>query len=125
MNASGLAHRLPSDGSRAYPCCGRSLFEVPRTDRVTWDSAEVTCAGTTASPAAPSDPTPRNTTMPETNEHLAAAWMRGDGTGYYFDCPTCHFYKNGALGPCRNTSCSDTVVKVEIRVTTSEGADDA
>lgn len=51
----------------------------------------------------------------EPNGHLAATWMRGDGTGYYFDCPTCHFYKNGSLGPCRKIGCNDTVVKVEIR----------
>jgi len=62
-----------------------------------------------------------------TNEHMASVWMRGDGTGYYFDCPTCHFYKNGSLGICRRVGCGDAVVKVEIHVTSpvSKGCTDA
>lgn len=30
------------------PCCGRTPFEVPRTDRITLDPALVTCEGLVA-----------------------------------------------------------------------------
>lgn len=46
-----------------------------------------------------------------------SGWLREDGTGYFHDCPKCHFYKNVAVGPCRNTGCDGIVVQVEFRVT--------
>jgi hypothetical protein len=33
----------PSDGPSVFSCCGRTPFEVPRSDRVTLDPALVTC----------------------------------------------------------------------------------
>ena len=49
--------------------------------------------------------------------HSITAWVRADGTGYYPDCPVCHFYKNMAAGrPCRRSGCPGTVVKVEFQV---------
>ena len=49
--------------------------------------------------------------------HLAAAWLRGDGTGYFLECPVCHFYKVSDPGePCRRIGCDGIVVKVEFRV---------
>lgn len=41
----------------------------------------------------------------DADAHLAAVWMRGNGTGYYFTCPRCHFYKNNEPGPCRMIGC--------------------
>lgn len=29
------AHQCPPDGSAVTPCCGRTPFELPRTDRMT------------------------------------------------------------------------------------------
>ena len=37
-------HACPPDGSGVTPCCGRTPFELPRTDRMTTDPAEATTA---------------------------------------------------------------------------------
>jgi hypothetical protein len=39
-----LTHACPPDGSGIMPCCGRTPFEVPRTDRMTLDPSLVTCS---------------------------------------------------------------------------------
>ena len=39
-----VIHACPPDGSGLTPCCGRTPFELPRTDRMTTDPAEATCA---------------------------------------------------------------------------------
>ncbi|MFF7837594.1 hypothetical protein ACFZC6_01970 [Streptomyces ossamyceticus] len=36
-------HGCPPDGSGLTPCCGRTPFELPRTDRMATDPALVTC----------------------------------------------------------------------------------
>lgn len=36
-------HRCPPDGSGVMPCCGRTPFEVPHSDRMTLNPDEVTC----------------------------------------------------------------------------------
>lgn len=36
-------HACPPDGSGITPCCGRTPFELPRTDRMATDPALVTC----------------------------------------------------------------------------------
>lgn len=41
-------HLCPPEGSGEMPCCGRSPFEVPRTDRITEDVYLVTCGVTLA-----------------------------------------------------------------------------
>ncbi|MCU1592451.1 MAG: hypothetical protein JWP11_3707 [Frankiales bacterium] len=38
-------HGCPPDGSGLTPCCGRTPFELPQTDRMTDDAALVTCRG--------------------------------------------------------------------------------
>lgn len=38
-------HACPPDGSQVTPCCGESPFDLPRTDRITEDSEQVTCGG--------------------------------------------------------------------------------
>lgn len=38
-------HRCPPKGSGIMPCCDKTPFEVPRTDRMTVDPALVTCGG--------------------------------------------------------------------------------
>lgn len=38
-------HGCPPDGSGITPCCGRTPFELPRTDRMVTDRALVTCTG--------------------------------------------------------------------------------
>jgi hypothetical protein len=43
--ADETVHGCPPDGSGLTPCCGRTPFELPRTDRMTRDAALVTCAG--------------------------------------------------------------------------------
>lgn len=49
--------------------------------------------------------------------YVAAAWLRGDGTGYFIECPVCHFYKVSDPGqPCRRIGCDGVTVKVEFRV---------
>lgn len=37
-------HGCPPDGSGLTPCCGRTPFELPRTDRIS-SEAPVTCKG--------------------------------------------------------------------------------
>ena len=37
-------HACPPQGSGVMPCCGRTPFDVPRTDRMT-STEEVTCRG--------------------------------------------------------------------------------
>lgn len=39
-----VVHGCPPDGSGLTPCCGRTPFELPRTDRIS-SEAPVTCAG--------------------------------------------------------------------------------
>ncbi len=54
----------------------------------------------------------------EKAQRSVAARLRGDGTGYFLDCPVCHFYKTADPGqPCRRLGCDGTVVKVEFVVT--------
>ncbi|WP_060887647.1 hypothetical protein [Streptomyces caniscabiei] len=36
-------HGCPPDGSGVTPCCGRTPFELPRTDRMSTDSTVATC----------------------------------------------------------------------------------
>jgi hypothetical protein len=38
-----VVHMCPPDGSGLMPCCGRTPFEAPHTDRITTDGAAVTC----------------------------------------------------------------------------------
>lgn len=37
-------HACPPEGTGVMPCCGRTPFEVPRTDRMT-STEPVTCTG--------------------------------------------------------------------------------
>jgi hypothetical protein len=43
-----LVHGCPSDGSGLTPCCGRTPFELPPTDRITSNPAAVTCPTTSS-----------------------------------------------------------------------------
>lgn len=38
-------HACPRGSDRLTPCCGRSPFDLPSTDRITLEPANVTCAG--------------------------------------------------------------------------------
>ena len=38
-----VTHQCPPKRSGVMPCCGRTPFEVPRTDRMTVDLSLVTC----------------------------------------------------------------------------------
>jgi hypothetical protein len=38
-----LVHTTPPKGSGIMPCCGRTPFEVPRTDRMNSNPAYATC----------------------------------------------------------------------------------
>lgn len=41
-----VVHRCPIDGAgTVVPCCGRTPFELPTTDRLAFDDADVTCQG--------------------------------------------------------------------------------
>lgn len=42
-------HACPPDGSGITPCCSRTPFELPRTDRMATDPALVTCTGAVSS----------------------------------------------------------------------------
>lgn len=44
-DADGPMHMCPPDGAVTMPCCGRTPFEVPRSDRMTIYSEDVTCKG--------------------------------------------------------------------------------
>lgn len=47
-----VVHQCPPDGAGVMPCCGRTPFEVPRTDRMTTDADAVTCKPNAAGEAA-------------------------------------------------------------------------
>jgi hypothetical protein len=38
-----VTHQCPPDGQGFTPCCGKTPFELPRTDRITLDPSLVTC----------------------------------------------------------------------------------
>lgn len=38
-----VVHQCPPEGSGVTPCCGRTPFELPRTDRMSIDTKVVTC----------------------------------------------------------------------------------
>lgn len=40
-----IVHASPPDGSGLTPCCGRTPFELPQTDRITRGPGRVTCNG--------------------------------------------------------------------------------
>jgi len=40
-----VVHACPAKGAGVMPCCGRTPFEVPSTDRITSEPGNVTCAG--------------------------------------------------------------------------------
>lgn len=39
-----ITHEIPPRGSAVMPCCGKTPFERPRTDRITSERERVTCA---------------------------------------------------------------------------------
>lgn len=51
----GVVHRCPPGDSGVTPCCGRTPFELPRTDRMTDDPRLVTCRDPGASDSAGPD----------------------------------------------------------------------
>ena len=40
---SEVTHACPPHGAAMTPCCARTPFELPRTDRITLNDADVTC----------------------------------------------------------------------------------
>ncbi len=40
-----VTHTCPAWGASTMPCCGKTPFEVPRTDRMTTVASRVTCGG--------------------------------------------------------------------------------
>lgn len=40
-----ITHKTPKHGQSTAPCCKKLVFELPRTDKITEDSALVTCRG--------------------------------------------------------------------------------
>lgn len=68
-------HACPPDGSGLTPCCGRTPFELPRTDRITNDPEHVTCV-------------PRKTAPCRTFVSGGTVWCCEEGET---DCPcVCH-----------------------------------
>lgn len=59
MHATSTVHAAPPDGSGLTPCCGLTPFELPRTDRLTAEPGQVTCAHRPARPTAGPRQTPR------------------------------------------------------------------
>lgn len=47
VEVTSIIHQCPPRGSGVMPCCGRTPFEVPRTDRMTIDGI-VTCNASSA-----------------------------------------------------------------------------
>lgn len=43
--AEETVHACPFEGERATPCCDRTPFDLPRTDRITINHSLVTCKG--------------------------------------------------------------------------------
>jgi hypothetical protein len=40
-----VTHKCPPNLTGRMPCCGKTLFEVPRLDKVTLFACDVTCEG--------------------------------------------------------------------------------
>jgi len=56
--ASGICevvHRCPPGDSALTPCCGKSPFELPRTDRLTVHDEQVTCRSGSSEEGSPSE----------------------------------------------------------------------
>lgn len=45
LDAGGVTHRCPHEGSGVTPCCGHTPFELPPADRITVLDALVDCPG--------------------------------------------------------------------------------
>lgn len=45
--ARTVTHQCPLNGHGFTPCCSKSIFELPRGDRMTFISSLVTCKGAT------------------------------------------------------------------------------
>lgn len=43
-----VTHLQPPDGSGLTPCCGKTLFELPGTDKMTPDAEAATCTASRA-----------------------------------------------------------------------------
>lgn len=42
---SEIVHQRPHSGVGLTPCCRKTIFEIPSTDRVTFNPSIVTCKG--------------------------------------------------------------------------------
>jgi hypothetical protein len=71
-------HACPPPGSGLTPCCGRTPFELPPTDRMSLDPTAVTCS---AAPAVQAPAADRAALRDRIAETLAAAdgWRFGHG----------------------------------------------
>ena len=49
--AVSIIHACPVSGHALTPCCGRSPFDIPSSDRITLNAAVVTCRRQEAEPA--------------------------------------------------------------------------
>lgn len=56
--APEVVHGCPPDGSGLTPCCGRTPFELPRTDRMSTSPDAVTCTGTAGGAPQPKEARP-------------------------------------------------------------------
>ncbi|MFJ8583660.1 hypothetical protein ACIRD2_03230 [Streptomyces sp. NPDC093595] len=75
-----VVHATPRKGSGLTPCCGRTPFELPRTDRISIDPFEVTCGEADA-------PTPtalRDTEVEQLRAELLA--LKAIARGYCGEC---------------------------------------
>jgi len=45
VNPAPVVHACPPDGAQRTPCCGKTPFDLPRTDQITTDQKLVTCTG--------------------------------------------------------------------------------
>lgn len=78
-------HACPPDGSGVTPCCGRTPFELPRTDRISSEVAVVTCQPAVPVAAPPTtDPTALRERIAETLA-LRHNGPASDGRGWFRD----------------------------------------
>lgn len=106
-------HASPRKGSGLTPCCGRTPFELPRTDRISIDPFTVTCGdpGTTA-------PTPPD--APDQSAEATCCVCAGSPAVYrnYRDQPFCAHCANCQCGenPCVRTGVNDRAISSDARL---------
>jgi hypothetical protein len=102
-----VIHQCPPDGSGLMPCCGRTPFEVPQSNRITLDPTMVTCALLSDSPVTRYHPDPEiNAEVQQDAIEAEAADLAAGYPNRWWVCPSCgHSHNRGYIDGIRRHRC--------------------